>query len=207
MSRFLFATLTLLLALGSPAAAEEATSPGEVVARLNAALLDAMQNAEQLGYEGRYQRLAPVLNQTFNFPVMARISVGRHWSKLSTEQRERLVDVFSRMSIATFAARFNGYSGEKMEVLGEEAGLRKSVLVRNQLVKADGEVIPLHYLMRKYEAGWRAVDVHLDAKFSEVATKRAEYSSVIEREGFDALISGLEQRIARMAAGQAGGEG
>ena len=201
MSRFLSVVLTVLLTLGSPAAAGEATSPSQAVAQLNAALLDAMKNAKQLGYQGRYQRLAPVLSETFNFAVMARISVGRHWSKLSAEQRERLVDAFSRMSIATFAARFDGYSGEKMEVLGEEEGLRKSILVRNQLVKADGEIIPLHYLMRKFEAGWRAVDVHLDAKFSEVATKRAEYTSVIQREGFDALISSLERKIAELASG------
>lgn len=207
MSRVFFTILTLLLALGSPAAADDPTGPSEVVARLNATLLDVMKNAERLGYEGRYERLAPVLSETFNFALMARVSVGRHWSKLSAAQRERLVDAFTRMSIATFASRFNGYAGETMEVLGEEEGLRKSVLVRNQLVKSDGEVIPLHYLMRKFKAGWRAVDVHLDAKFSEVATKRAEYTSVIAREGFDALISGLERRIGEMAAGKTGGQG
>ncbi|MDJ0943924.1 MAG: ABC transporter substrate-binding protein [Kiloniellales bacterium] len=207
MSRFLVVILTLLFTLGSPAAAGDSTGPSAAVARLNAALLDAMKNAAQLGYTGRYQRLAPVLSETFNFPVMARVSVGRHWSKLSAEQRDRLVDAFSRMSIATFAARFDGYSGEKMEVLGEEEGLRQSVLVRNQLVKADGEIIPLHYLMRKFEAGWRAVDVHLDAKFSEVATKRAEYTSVISREGFDALITSLERKIAELASGQSGDQG
>ncbi len=201
MSRFLSVVLTVLLTLGSPAAAGESTSPSQAVTQLNAALLDAMKNAEQLGYQGRYQRLAPVLSQTFNFAVMARVSVGRHWSKLSAEQRERLVDAFSRMSIANYAARFDGYSGEKMEALGEEEGLRKSVLVRNQLVKADGEVIPLNYQLRKFEAGWRAVDVHLDAKFSEVATRRSEYTSVIQREGFDALISSLERKIAELASG------
>lgn len=207
MSRFLVFTLSVLLAVGSPAGAVDTPSPSQVVARLNVVLLDAMKNAEQLGYQGRYERLAPVLSETFNFPVMARVSVGRHWSKLSAAQREQLVDTFSRMSIATFAARFNGYSGERMEILGEEAGLRQAVLVRNQLVKSDGEIIPLHYLMRKSEAGWLAVDVHLDAKFSEVATKRAEYTSVIDREGFDALIAGLERKIADLASGEAGNQG
>ena len=207
MSRLLIFTLSVLLALGSPAGAADPASPSQAVARLNEALLDSMKNAEQLGYRGRYERLAPVLSETFNFPVMARVSVGRYWSKLSDDQRERLVDAFSRMSIATFAARFNGYSGERMEILGEEAGLRQSILVRNQLVKSDGEIIPLHYLMRESDTGWRAVDVHLDAKFSEVATKRAEYTSVIDREGFDALIANLEQKIAELAAGKAGDQG
>ncbi len=207
MSRLLIFTLSVLLALGSPAGAADPASPSQAVARLNEALLDSMKNAEQLGYRGRYERLAPVLSETFNFPVMARVSVGRYWSKLSDEQREQLIDAFSRMSIATFAARFNGYSGERMEILGEEAGLRQSILVRNQLVKSDGAVIPLHYLMRESDTGWRAVDVHLDAKFSEVATKRAEYTSVIDREGFDALIANLEQKIAELAAGKAGDQG
>lgn len=201
MSRIVPLVCGLLLFFGAAAPAQEPSSPSGIIAELNSALLEAMQNAEDLGYQGRYDLLAPVLSRTFDFAAMARISVGGHWRKLAPDQQRRLVDSFSRMSTATFAARFNGYSGERMEVLGEEEGLRKSILVRNQLVQPDGETIPLHYQLRKTKAGWRVVDVYLDAKFSELATKRAEYSAVIAREGFEGLLATIEKKIAELQAG------
>ncbi len=192
--------LTLMTLAGPSTAAEEAPAKA-VIENLNRTLIDVMRNAEALGYQGRYDRLAPVLEETFNFPVMARISVGRFWSKLSDTEREAFLDAFARESIATFAARFNGYGGERFEVTGEDQAPRKSVLVRNQLVKGDGEVVPLNYLMRRYEARWRAVDVYLDAKYSELAVKRSNYGAIIERDGIAGLIATIEQKIAELERG------
>lgn len=204
-SRFRTAVLAVGLilagAVSAPGAAPAAPAkPAEVVAGLNAALIDVMRNAKTLGYRGRFDRLAPVLSEAFNFPVMAGISVGRYWSGLSEAQRKSLVDAFGRMSVGTFAERFNGYSGERFEVTGEEDGPRGAVLVRNRLVKSDGDTVEINYLMKQYGERWRAVDVYLDSKFSELAIKRSEYSSVIQNEGFDALIKKIEAKLAAWAA-------
>ena len=79
-------------------AAEEA--PSDIAGRRTAVLLEVMQQADALGYSGRYDRLAPVLSAAFNFPLMARVSVGRHWRKLEKSDRGRLVDVFGRIRLA-----------------------------------------------------------------------------------------------------------
>ncbi|MFQ6017256.1 MAG: ABC transporter substrate-binding protein [Kiloniellaceae bacterium] len=181
-------------------AAAAGQGPRGLVERLNATLLEVMRDAERLGYQGRYDHLAPVLARTFNFPLMARVSVGRHWRSLDEAQRKRLIDVFGRISIATFAARFDGYSGERFEVIGERQAPRKAILVDNRLIKSDGEAVAINYLLRKFEDAWRVVDVFLDAKYSELAMKRSEYTSVIANHGFDSLISSLEEKLARLAA-------
>jgi phospholipid transport system substrate-binding protein len=159
-----------------------------------------MRNAEALGYDGRFEVLAPVLAQTFDYPFMARVSVGRHWRKMSKAEQAQLVEVFGRLSAATFAARFNGYGGEVFEITGEAAQPRGAVLVLNQLVKSDGEAVPINYLMRESEAGWRIVDVFLDAKYSEIAVKRSEYTAVIKRDGLAGLIEVMKQKINDFAA-------
>lgn len=189
----------VVLVLDAPARSGEPASPTATIARLNDALIDVMRNAKTLGYEGRFTRLAPILRETFNFRTMAGISVGRHWRKLNPAQRDRLVASFGDMSIATFAARFDGYSGERFEIVGEEPARRKTVLVRNRLIKSDGEAIEINYLLKRSKATWRAVDVYLDAKYSELAIKRSEYSSVIANDGFDGLIRRIETKLAEMA--------
>ncbi len=194
--------LGLIWQNGSLGAAEE--SPRVVAERLDATLLEAMQNAEALGYQGRYELLAPVLEQSFDFPFMARVSIGRYWRKMDEAQRARLVEAFARLSIATFAARFNGYGGETFRILGEEEQPRGAILVVNHLVKDDGEAVPINYLMRENKGRWRVVDVFLDAKYSELAIKRSEYTAVYKRDGFARLIEIMEAKIADFAGGGAG---
>ncbi len=197
---FLAAGLVLCLCWPLPPAAAAEEAPSDIVGRLNAVLLEVMQQADELGFSGRYDRLAPVLSEAFNFPMMARVSVGRHWRKLENSDRDRLVDAFGRMSIATFAARFDGYSGERFVVLGERPAPRKAILVRNRLIKNDGESVEINYLLKTAEGRWRVVDVFLDAKYSELAMKRSEYGSVIKNAGFDELIRALNEKIADLAA-------
>lgn len=183
----------------APAWAEE--GPGSGVIRLHATLLEVMREAKALGFEGRYRRLDPVLTEVFNFTVMARISVGRHWKKLSAAERGRLVDAFTRMSVATFAARFSGYSGERFEVASEKATARGGVMVNTQLISPKNGPIRLNYLTRKYDGKWRVIDVSLDAKYSELARQRAEYSAVIGRKGLDGLVEAIEAKITTLADG------
>ncbi len=197
---FLAAGLVLCLCWPLPPAAAAEEAPSDIVGRLNAVFLEVMQQADELGFSGRYDRLAPVLSEAFNFPMMARVSVGRHWRKLENSDRDRLVDAFGRMSIATFAARFDGYSGERFVVLGERPAPRKAILVRNRLIKNDGEAVPINYLLKSEQGRWRVVDVFLDAKYSELAMKRSEYGSVIKNAGFDELIRALNEKIADLAA-------
>ena len=189
----------LLLAVALPAQAEESASA--TVERLNAALLDVMKNAETLGYQGRYDRLAPALEELFDFPVMARITLGRHWRKTEPDKQQAFVAAFTDYSIAVFAGRFDGYSGERFEILGEEEAKRGAVLVRNRIVKSDGEAVAINYLARPVgNDGWRLVDTLLDAKYSELATRRSEYSSIVKNQGIDALIDTLSDKAAGYAA-------
>ena len=112
------------------------------------------------------------------------------------------MDAFTRLSVATFASRFKGYSGERFEIIGEKEQPRGAILVLNDLIKSDGGTVAINYLMRKGRTSgeWRIVDVYLDAKFSELATKRSEFTSAFKREGFRGLLTIIEQKIAGLAS-------
>lgn len=179
--------------LPQPASAQASAS--DVVERLNDTLLEVMQGADNLGYQGRYEKLAPVLTDSFDFGLMARVALGKHWKGLDQAQQALAVESFGRLSVATFAARFSGYGGEVFEVTGEKTQRKNTMLVKNRLLKRDGDFIPINYLVRLEDGEWRIVDVFLDAKYSELALKRSEYTSVVQREGFDGLIGIIEAKI------------
>jgi phospholipid transport system substrate-binding protein len=188
----------LSVACLSPAvAADEAQ---QVIERLHAALLDVMRDAADLGYEGRYEELEPVLEESYDFPFMIRIAVGPAWREFAEDERERITELFTEMSIATYAARFDGYDGERFDVLGDEPAPRDTVLVHSRIVLSDEEPVELSYLLKKFDGDWRIIDVLLEARYSELARQRAEFAAVLRNGGVPDLVATLQRKIAQLTA-------
>lgn len=202
----LFAVVLAVLASGRRSSAEEAPAKppaaSPVIDRFHAALLDVMKNATALGLEGRKAKLAPALDQTYDFPAMAQRSLSTHWAELTPEQRDRFIEVFRAMTLRTYATRFDGYDSERFETLAEEPSIANTVIVRSVLHAKD-EDVHLDYRMRDTPEGFRVIDVYLSGTVSELALRRSEYTSLFERDGFDALISALERKIADSAVAPA----
>jgi phospholipid transport system substrate-binding protein len=204
-----FATLGALLAITRGAGAEPAAAaaapgaPARVVEKLHAALLGVMKDAEKLGYQGRYDRLAPVLKETYDTAFMAEKSVGRHWKDATPADQEKLVDTFSRFMIANYAGRFDGYSGQSFQTMGEEPSAQGTVLVRTRLNEPQGEGVHLNYRLHTTGDSWKIIDVYLNGTVSELALRRSEYASLIQREGWNAVIAALDQRIQGFASAPA----
>jgi phospholipid transport system substrate-binding protein len=192
MSRTQLIALTLWLALSAPLQAADQT-PQATVEMLHAALLEAMQKGPALGFDGRAALLAPVLGEVFDFETIARVVTGRHWATLAADKRREFIDVFARLSTATYAENFKAHAGEKFETRGSESR-KNAELVRTVLVKTDGKEISLNYLLAE-DGVWRIVNVIAEG-VSDLSLKRAEYTAVIGSDGIDGLIAKLNAKVA-----------
>jgi phospholipid transport system substrate-binding protein len=189
----------LLLVMTHLSQAGSMSEAADVVVGFQARLVEVMKRAEELGYAGRLEVLSPAVRDSHDLPTLARIVVGRRWETLTPSQRRRLVEVFSTLSVATYAYRFDGYSGERFELVSEQRTERGDARVRTRLIKGDGGEVRLDYLLRRDDGRWRIVNVIADG-VSDLALKRAEYKSILRREGFEALISKLQNKIEQYAA-------
>jgi phospholipid transport system substrate-binding protein len=198
IARRLLITAGILAAAVPSLSARAGDPPASVIGKFYDTLLAAMKGGANLGFKGRYDTLAPAVRQSFDLPTMARLMVGRQWEGISAEQQQQIVAAFSEFSIATYASRFDDYSGEKFEVDPNPTPSNSGVVVRSKLVKSDGEAIQLDYLMRQSAAGWQIVDVFLSGTVSELATRRSEFSSVIRRGGVEALVDALQKKVAQL---------
>lgn len=184
-------------------AADAAAKPEDVIQRYDSVLLDTMREATKLGIKGRYEKLKPEITADFNLPLMARTTVGAYWDSMSDDQRKKFVDAFSRFSVANYANRFDGYSGEQIKVVGTTQTPRGDTLVNTDIVKPDGDKVAINYLMRQDGNNWRVVDVFLSGSISELATRRSEYTSVIQDKGVDGLIQAIEAKTDQLLSGSA----
>jgi phospholipid transport system substrate-binding protein len=199
MTRFVRRRLLLALVALSACRASGTLAEGEAgdpaarnVRAFYDALLSTMKDAQRLGLRGRYDRLAPVIQSTFDLPAMTRIAVGTTWTQIPAAEQSMLVDAFTRMTIATYASRFDGYSGERFEVSPQVDTRTTGRVVRTRLIPANGDPVVLDYLMRESRNDWKIVDVYLTGTISELATRRSEFAAILKSGGPSALIAQLK---------------
>jgi phospholipid transport system substrate-binding protein len=195
----------LFSATATAAAAEPpvAPDPGQatkIVEELHAVMLGVMKEGQRLGYQGRLERLQRAIAARYDFAFMAEKSVGLAWKDLDAAQRARLVELMERLAGATYAARMSDFTGERFETLGAEPAAQSTVLVRTQIVEADGKKTTLDYRLRASSDGSpRIVDVFYDGTVSELALRRSEYSSLLKKGGYPTLVEAIEKKIAEQA--------
>ena len=184
-----------------PLVADAATDPSSAAATVSSfydTLLSVMKEGPSLGFKGRYDRLNPTVRMAFDFPLMTRLMVGPQWTSLTPAQQQQLVAAFSDFSAATYASRFDDYSGERFQVDPKPTSSNGGVIIHTKLVKSDGEPVELDYLLRDSDGAWRIIDVYLSGTVSELATRRSEFSSVLRRGGPEALVDVLQQKTAEL---------
>jgi phospholipid transport system substrate-binding protein len=135
-----------------------------------------------------------VVAQLFDVPLMARFAVGSSWANLSDAQQRQVSEAFAHYITATYADRFDSYSGEQLEVTGQHP-YGAEVMVETKIIKAKGDTVSLNYRMRQNAGAWQIADVYLDGTISQLATQRSEFHSVLQRDGVDGLIIALNRKV------------
>ncbi|PXX07540.1 ABC transporter substrate-binding protein [Nitrosomonas ureae] len=192
--------LILVMLLPIPAALSSSDSqkngPEQAVAYLQSSLLEVMREGEKLDYDGRFKYLQPVIDQTHDIDLIIRTILGTtYWSQLDNVQQDLIVETFRQLSIATYAGRFVQYEGEQFQIIEQRALPRDQVLVRSQLTKSDGGTVNFDYVLHQVAGEWRIVNILFDG-VSDLAIKRGEYRAILQRDGFQALIEMLKEKIA-----------
>jgi phospholipid transport system substrate-binding protein len=181
------------LVLFSSIPAQAKPGPTDVIRQFYAELQNVMQQAAALGAKGRYQKLEPIVLGIFDVPFMARLSIGPSWAKLSPDQKRRAAQAYSRYITAIYTDRFDGYAGERFEVLGEQQ-IKHGTLVKTRIIKSNGEPVSINFVMHDNDIAWQIRDLYFEGAISELATRRSEFSATLRSSGIDALIASLNKK-------------
>jgi phospholipid transport system substrate-binding protein len=176
-----------------------ADSPSAVVEGFHGNLLAVMKDADALGVAGRYQRLESPVASAFDLQRMIRVACGSYCKNVTPAKRQALLDGFTRMSVGTYAAQFDGFSGEAFETLGESPGPQGTILVKTRIVRPDDSPVGLTYVLKEVAGGWRIADVLLDDSISQLAVRRSEYRRVLRKDGVDGLVSVLNRKADQLS--------
>jgi phospholipid transport system substrate-binding protein len=131
--------MALILAVTVQSPVRAAESPASrVIAQLDAVLLGAMRDADQLGFQGRIDRIGPAVDAAFDLPFMAEKSLGPHWAALSDSDKTRWVDLSRQFTIANFSANFDHWSNQTIDLVSEEPGAADTIMVKTKINDPQG---------------------------------------------------------------------
>lgn len=197
MKRFLLTTTVLMGFIG---AAQAGTLPADVaapsqnllmVAESSSGAKDFIDNMGQsaigfLGNEGMAQaekeaEFKKLLQTSFDMKTIGRFALGSYWNSASPQQQAEYQQLFEKMIIRVYSARFNDYKGQKLDVASARDD-GKDALVTSYIVPQGGEKIQVDWRVRNKGGSYKIVDVIIEG-VSMAMTQRSDFSSVIQRGG------------------------
>ncbi len=169
----------------------------EVIEKLHELLIRSMKMGSNSTCQERFQFLSSFIKNSFDFPIICRIVLGRkHWKKMDQKTRKRFIEAFFEMTVATYAKRFDSYSGERFKTQGSRLDSRGHYIVDAVLVKANGEKIDFKYVCRKVGQVWKIVSVSARG-VNDLSIKRADYNAFLKKHSISELIEKLHEQADR----------
>jgi phospholipid transport system substrate-binding protein len=174
--------------------------PGAAVSQLDQALMAALQAGKNKPFKDRYNILAPVIDQVFDLASILRTSVGLIWSQLPADQQAELAKVFRVYTVCSYAANFDDYSGQRIDLLPDTRTVGQDTVVATQIV-GQGGTTRIDYVMRQTDGAWKVVDVLLNGSISRVAVQRSDFRSLVAGGSAAPLIASLNNKIKQLSGG------
>jgi phospholipid transport system substrate-binding protein len=199
----------LALAFLLPHTAGAVTAPEELVRERTARITELIK-ANRDAYSKDHRKLYAMVDEQvlpyFDFRVMARSVLGRHWRDATADQRGRFTREFRELLVRTYATALLKYNDEEIVFLPFTARPDdQTAVVRTEVRRADGgPPIPIHYGFYRSEAGWKVYDVTVEG-VSLVTNYRSAYAERIAKDGIEALIASLERSNREAQQGKADG--
>lgn len=165
-----------------------------------ATLIDTMKRGKELGLEGRVRELKPATESTFDLSEMTRLSVGPSWSGISEPDRKALVDAVERLTVTNYAKNFSQFSGEQFVVEPDAKPRSDDKIVQSKLLTSNGSQVPFNYRMHPVDGQWKIVDIYLNGNISQLALRRADFQSTVQKLGPTGLVDKLNQLVNQQIA-------
>jgi phospholipid transport system substrate-binding protein len=151
-------------------------------------------NASEAEKQARFTKL---FNEDLDLDFIGKFVLGRYWRTATPKQRAEFIDVYRKLNIQTWSARFNEFKGKHFEFLGSESSKSADqVFVNTQVPMPEGAPASVKWRVKETGGQYRIVDIIIE-NVSLAQTARSEYTGYIQKspEGINGLIKDLRAKL------------
>ncbi|PSM51646.1 lipid asymmetry ABC transporter MlaABCDEF, periplasmic component MlaC [Campylobacter blaseri] len=133
-----------------------------------------------------------IFDQYFDYPLMARISLSRHYSKLSKEEARKFSKAYEEALKNSFISNLKEYNDQNMEVIGMESPNPNRVYLKTKLISSDKDYPVDFKFYPKAKDNWLIYDIDI-LGVSLIQTYRSQFEDMIKNDNFDGILEKLNQ--------------
>ncbi len=179
-----------------PGSAEASTSGAQdFIQERQAKVTDLLKKPAS---SSRDQQIAAVLDGMLDYERLAREALSRHWSTLEDEQRKEFTELLKKLVQRNYERNIRNILGYSVEYLGETASKEAVVVVRTRAASKKNRREPpveIDYRLEQVGDSWRVFDIVTEGS-SLVGNYRSQFNRIIRKDGYDALVKRLQDRLA-----------
>jgi phospholipid transport system substrate-binding protein len=154
--------------------------------------------ARRLASEQRRIEIRRVATDLFDFDEISRRALSRQWTSRTPEEQAEFTRLFTDLLERSYIGRIEAYSGEKIVYLGEIVD-GPFATVRSKVITRRNTETPLDYRLQLKDGRWKVYDILID-NVSFVSTYRSEFTRILQRESYAALVDRLRKQTSEGAA-------
>lgn len=176
-------------------AKSECTDTTKYVEALNQSVADIVANVGNDDAK-KTELLTEVFKKNVNIGWIARFVLGKNWRGLSKQQQDDYLSGYENYILQSYVPVFKEYKGEKVEVLQtKKLNDRGEFLITTKVNRIEEPEVQVAYRVRKDADCFRVYDIVAEG-VSLLNTQRQDFSSVVNRSGFDELVKMLKNKKA-----------
>ena len=165
-------------------------SPERVVESFHQALISAMQAETD---ETRKSILDDAINNHFKVHTIARISLGRNWRTLKSDEQSDYMALMEKLISTTYASRFNKFDNQTFAFVSSSPIASNRTRVKS-ILNTKSEIVNLDYQLLFSQETWRIYDVVANG-VSDLSLKRSNYAALFANGGLDAVTADITASI------------
>jgi phospholipid transport system substrate-binding protein len=151
----------------------------------------ALQAPEMIEEKKRMIRKA--VDERFDWTAISRRALGRHWRKMTTDEKKAFVPLFGQMLEKTYLSRVGEYSGEKVSYVDEKVDGTYGVVKAKIISDTHGEIAVKYRLWNKKDE-WFIYDISIEG-VSLVNNYRSQFNTILMKSSPSELIKKLEEKV------------
>ena len=142
-------------------------------------------------------RFTKLFNDDLDLDFIGKFVLGRYWRTANTKQRNEFIDIYRKLNIQTWSARFDEFKGKHFEFDGvEDSKSADQVFVNTKVPMDEGAPAIVKWRVKETNGRMKVVDIVIE-NVSLAQTSRSEYTAYIKNSpnGIDGLIVDLRKRL------------
>jgi len=148
-----------------------------------------------LSKQDRNTQIVQVLDPIFDFEIMAKLSLGKKWNTLSSEDKTKFIELYVERMKKSYSSKLDDYGSEKFEVVDIQQPKSNRIFLNSNLVATEKkfEVVYKFYKPKTFKENkndWLIYDVEI-LGISILKTDRAQFKEFLQTHSVKDLMMEL----------------